>query len=99
MFGEHLERRDQGSGSVFNGKGDANFVWIGKRLNLGAFANQKETSVVGRIVFDAGSQHFSPIGEGGLLAGDGAGLPIAEGGYMLHAACGVVEGSRRHCRM
>src|ERR1700722_19125825 len=99
MFGEHLERRDQGSGAVFDGKGDAHFVWIGTRLNLGAFANQKETSVVGWIVFDAGSQHFSPIGEGGLLAGDGADLPIAEGGYMLHAPSGVVKGSGRHRRM
>src|ERR1700689_2530557 len=96
MFGEHLERRDQGTGAVFDGKGDADFVWIGKRPNLGSAADQKETSVVSRIVFDACGEHCSSVGKGGLLAGDGASLPVTEGGYMLHAACGVVEGSRGH---
>ena len=61
--------------------------------------NQEKTSVVGRIVFDAGGQHLSTVGQGSLLAGDGAGLFLAQADYMLHAARGVVEGGGRHLRM
>ncbi len=62
-------------------------------------ANQEKSGVIGRIVFNPGRQHLAAVGQGRLLAGDGAGLAVALLDYMLDAAGGVVKGSGRHLGM
>ncbi len=91
VFGKYLEGRDQGSRAVSDRKGDADFIRIGNRPDVAATTNQEKTSVVGGIVFDARGKHVSPIGQGGLLAGDGACLPVSQTGNVLDTARSVVK--------
>lgn len=60
VVGEYLEGRNQGSGPVFDRKGNTHFVWIWQGANLGTVANQEKAGVIGRIVFDISGQNLSP---------------------------------------
>jgi len=98
VIGKYLERRDQGSGAVFDRKSNADLVSIPCGTGH-ATANQEEPGVVRGIVFDTRRKHLAAVGEGCLFAGNGGVLAVPLLNYMLDAAGGVVKGSWRHLSM
>src|ERR1017187_6993926 len=94
--GEVRERGDERSGTMFDGKGEADLVGLGIGNGVAGAADEEETGEVFRVVLDAGLEDLRAIKVRGRLAGDGGGVAVAQFDQLLDAAGGVVEGEGLH---
>ena len=93
VFGEGLERGEQGAGTVGEAHGDGHFVGVRqRRLRFARGSQKKKAGEIFCIVLEIGGEDYAGVVFGGAAAGDGGGRFVTASEDFADAAGGVFGG-------